>query len=45
MAAQQGRPLLVEVTDNLAAHLAADVLFGPCLRPDCPGSAVAPDGG
>lgn len=44
MADERRRPVLVQVTDELAAHLAADGLFVPCLRPDCPGSAIPPDG-
>lgn len=43
MAVQSHRPVLAPVTDELAAHLAVDALFGPCLRPDCPGSAIPAD--
>ncbi len=32
MEGQRSRPLLAQVTDELAAHLAVDELFGPCLR-------------
>jgi dihydrolipoamide dehydrogenase len=35
--------VLAQVTDELAAHLAVDELFGPCLRPDRPGSEIPPD--